>query len=185
VEGDRSLRYSVLLLLVACPVVLLAQTAETDQALLQKLITEIQQLRLAIERSTIMNARTQLVMQELQFQESRTTVLTKSLDDMRAMTSHDKSERARLAEAIRTAEDKRQSTAFATPQAHEDLEAQIRQLKLELELRNAADQRDSAREGELASELQAAQRAVQDSRSRIAEMARMFDAAIQQMLKAQ
>ena len=179
------MRRSVFLLFTLCSVALFAQTGESDHALLQKLITEIQQLRLAIERSTLMSARTQLVMQELQFQESRATVLTRSLDDVRAMTSHDKSERARLSEVLRTAEDKRTSPAFATPQTHDDLEAQIRQFKLELELRAAAEQRDSAREGELALELQAAQRAVQDSQNRIAEMAKSLDAAIQQMLKAQ
>jgi hypothetical protein len=112
-------------------------------------------------------------------------VLTRSLDDVRGMTSHDKSERARLSELLRTAEEKRTSPAFATPQTHDELEAQIRQFKLELELRAAAEQRDSAREGELTLELQTAQRAVQDSQNRIAEMAKALDAAIQQMLKAQ
>ncbi|HEV3198600.1 MAG TPA: hypothetical protein VGZ73_11845 [Bryobacteraceae bacterium] len=183
-EGACFMR-SVFLLVAVCPVALFSQTVENDHALLQKLIAEIQQLRLAIERSTIMSARTQLAMQELQFQENRTASLTRSLDDIRAATSHDKAERARLGEAIRTAEDKRSSPAFAAPQTHDDLEAQIRQLKLELELRMAADQRDSAHEAELTGELQAAQRAVQDSRSRIADLTKALDNAVQQMLKAQ
>lgn len=41
----------------------------------------------------------------------------------------------------------------------------------------------AAREGELASQLQAAERALADSRQWIAEMQRSLDAAIQQMLK--
>src|SRR5436190_13324700 len=44
------------------PLVLAAQSPESDQRITQALISEIQQLRLAIERSTLLNTRTQLAL---------------------------------------------------------------------------------------------------------------------------
>ena len=67
------------------------------------------------------------------------------------------------------------------PMTH--LERQIKQDKLRLEQLIAQEQRQAAREGELAGQLRAAEREVSDSRSRIAEMERVLDSAIQQMLK--
>src|SRR5690349_11206536 len=58
-------------LLAACPLVLVAQPAETDQRVLQTLLSEVRQLRAAIERSTLLGVRTQLAISQLQLQESK------------------------------------------------------------------------------------------------------------------
>ena len=47
------------------------QAADSDSHLLQALLTEVQQLRVAIERSTLLGTRTQLVISKLQMQETR------------------------------------------------------------------------------------------------------------------
>ena len=44
-------------LLAACPVALLAQTPDADQRVLQTLLSEVQQLRIAIERQTLLVCR--------------------------------------------------------------------------------------------------------------------------------
>ena len=53
------------LVLFALPIVLAAQPAESGDKVTQALISEIQQLRLAIERSTLLNARTQLAISQM------------------------------------------------------------------------------------------------------------------------
>ena len=63
------------------------------------------------------------------------------------------------------------------------MDDQIKDLKVMLEMSAGREERISVREGELNAQSQAAQREVQDSRSRIAEMGKALDAAIQQMLK--
>jgi hypothetical protein len=57
------------LLFLFLPLALCAQSADTDSRVTQALISEIQQLRLAIERSTLLNARTQLAISQFQLQE--------------------------------------------------------------------------------------------------------------------
>ena len=59
----------------------------------------------------------------------------------------------------------------------------LRQRKADLNGLTAAEQQRSAREAELAAQLQAAQNEIADSRSRLAEMERALDAAIQQLSK--
>ena len=71
-------------LLFLLPLTLWGQTAETDSRLTQTLINEIQQLRLAIERSTLLGARTQLAVSALQLQESTVSRLSQQYNDTRA-----------------------------------------------------------------------------------------------------
>ena len=52
-----------------------------------------------------------------------------------------------------------------------------------LEMSAGHEERRAAKEAELTAQYYAAQREVQDSRNRIAEMEKALDAAIQQMLK--
>jgi chromosome segregation ATPase len=173
------MRYSACLFVMAFPLGLFAQTAETDQPVLQKLLVEVQQLRAAIERSTLLGTRTQLAISQLQLQENKVTTLSRQLNDVRDTVAQVSSEKAKLAQRIKSLEE----TPPASPDQRRDLEAGLKQLKLELEQFAAAEQRNSGREGDLTSQLQAAQRDVQDSRARITEMERLLDAAIQQMLK--
>ena len=68
------------LVFFALPFALAAQSAEPDQRITQTLISEIQQLRLAIERSTLLNARTQLAISQLQMQEATVARLSQQLN---------------------------------------------------------------------------------------------------------
>jgi hypothetical protein len=52
------------------------QATESDPRMLHTLISEVQQLRLAIERSTLLNARAQLSLTQLQLQENTVARLT-------------------------------------------------------------------------------------------------------------
>ena len=170
-----------LLFFAALPLVLSAQSAESDQRITQTLISEIQQLRLAIERSTLLGARTQLATSQLQLQEAAVARLTSQYNDVRAqgVDRHP----TKVAETIKDLEEKRDRGEFTTPRMRQDSEEMIRHLKDELERATAVEQFRAARESELALQIQAAQNAVTDSRARIAEMERALDAALQQLLK--
>jgi predicted nucleic acid-binding Zn-ribbon protein len=169
------------LLFLALPFALAAQGAESDQRVTQALIGEIQQLRLAIERSTLLNARTQLAVSQLQLQEQSVARLTTQLGDVRARGAEGGGLIKRLAEEI---QDTEQARAKATdPNMARALEHQIRESKGRLEQFTAMEAQRSAREGELATQLQQAQNQIAGSRARIEEMERALDAAIQQMLK--
>ena len=164
------------LLLITCPLAALAQPVESDSRTVQTLLSEVQQLRMAIERSTLLGARTQLAISQLQLQEARATRLTQEHNGAREMLAATSARKTQTSAAIRDLE-----ASNLAPGSNGDKE--LRHLKAELEQVIATETRFAAREGELASQLQAAQREVQESRTWIAEMQRQLDSAIQQMLK--
>ena len=174
------MRYLTLIFLAATA---WGQTADPDPRVLQSLLTEVQQLRLAIERSTLLGARTQLAVSKLQMQETRAAQLSRDLANLRDAAGDLAIEKVRNTERLKSAEEARTSPQFNTPEARNELESQIKQLKLVIEEFGGKEARRAAREGELAVQAQAAQAEVADSRNRIAEMERALDAAIQQLLK--
>lgn len=174
------MRYVMFLLV---PGVLTAQPAESSERLMVTLVSEIQQLRLAIERSTLLGARTQLAIGQLQFQEAAVLRLGQQFNEVRSAGRSAASHINQVAENVRTLDQWLTRQDYAEPKKHEDLEGMVRQRKAELEGLTAAEQQRSARESELAGQLQTAQREVADSRSRIADMERALDAALQQLSK--
>jgi predicted nucleic acid-binding Zn-ribbon protein len=174
------MRYLVLFVL---PLTLAAQTAEPDQRITQTLISEIQQLRLAIERSTLLGARTQLALGQLQMQETAVARLSQQLNDVRVPAPEMAGRRARLTEEIRNLEQQRGAPQIPNGPTKDDIELKIKEEKIALDQANAAELNRSMREGELTAQFQAAQGQIADSRNRIAEMERALDAAIQQLLK--
>jgi len=170
------------LAILALPLALAAQSGDNGKVT-EALISEIQQLRLAIERSTLLNARTQLAISQFQLQETTVARLSNQLTEVRTQAPGLAGHRTRLTDAIQQAEQQRTAPEYASGPKKEQLEAEIRQFKGELEQANAMEIGRSAREGELASALQAAQSQIAASRARIDEMERALDAAIQQLLK--
>jgi hypothetical protein len=168
-------------LLLAVPFALAAQTAEPDSKITQTLISEIQQLRLAIERSTLLSARTQLAVSQLQVQETAVARLTSQLNEVRTQAPGAMGNKARIGEFIKQTEQQR--TTASNPQDALMMETKLKELKVELDQATAVEQLRSTREGELAVQLQTALNQIADSRGRIAEMERALDAAIQQLLK--
>ena len=169
---------SLPVLFIALVPLAFAQNAEPDQRVQQALISEIQQLRMAIERSTLLGARTQLAVSQLQLQETAIARLTQQLNEVRLSAPSIARRRAEAEAQLK----KLEQVTPGHPE-YEQAKEVLPHLKFELEEATVQEQNRSAREGELASQLQAAQNQIADSRSRIAEMERALDAAIQQMLK--
>jgi hypothetical protein len=169
------------LLVLSLPFALAAQSPESDQRVTQTLISEIHELRLAIERSTLLNARTQLAISQLQMQETAVARLSTQLNDTRAASQARRL--AMIAEHITEREGKRNSPEFAAPPRREQLEGEIRNMKDELTMVQAMEGQRAAREGDLAAELLRVQNQIGASRARIDEMERALDGAIQQLLK--
>ncbi len=174
------MRYAVLLLV---PFALGAQTASTDSRVTDALIREVQQLRLAIERSTLLGSRTQLAISQMQLQDTALARIAQQYHDVRITGASTNLRKNQAAEEIKSLEEHKTDPEFADPQKREMLDQQLKQAKFQLEELTATEQLRSAREGELAVQLQAAEAAIAESRSRIAEMEKALDAAIQQLLK--
>ena len=96
------MRHLGMLLLAACPAALLAQTPDTDQRVLQTLLSEVQQLRIAIERQTLLGTRTQIAINQLQLQESRAATAAKELSTVRDEAAHAKEQKTNWTEGLKT-----------------------------------------------------------------------------------
>jgi predicted nucleic acid-binding Zn-ribbon protein len=77
----------LVLLMIFVPAVALGQnaasTAPTSDALVQALLVEVRQLRLALERSAIVAPRIQVMLQRVQMQQDAANRASKDLDDVR------------------------------------------------------------------------------------------------------
>src|SRR5262245_35243031 len=100
---------------------LAAQTAESDQRITQVLISEIQQLRMAIERSTLLGTRTQLAISKLQLQENAVARIKQQLDGVQAQAAGMNGQKIRVAETIKQLEQER--ATVTDPRQIQDVEA--------------------------------------------------------------
>jgi predicted nucleic acid-binding Zn-ribbon protein len=175
------MRYLALLVMLSLPA--FAQKAEADQAVLQKLLVEVQQLRAAIERSTLLGARTQLALTRLQMQEAAATRASQQLNDVRQQGFDIVHRREQDASRLKDWEDK--LPGITNADMRRDIDSAIKNTKAELDELATREQVRAARESELANEFQAAQNELAATRARISDMERSLDAAIQQLLKPQ
>src|SRR5262245_36792352 len=103
----------LVLLLIACPLAVLAPPAENDSRTLQALLAEARQRRLAIERPTVPVARTKRSVSHVQVQEERSAKLNQQLADARATVRDLAAQRKRLADTLQDLES--QKTRSTTP----------------------------------------------------------------------
>jgi hypothetical protein len=168
------MRYISLFLI---PIALCAQQTASDQKLTEALITEVQQLRLAVERST----RTQLAVSQLQIQEATVGRIAQQYNEVRLGHVAASARRDLLAEQTRDLELKQSQEPHSGVVTSTAL--QLQKAKSELEAATVTEQEWSAKESELAPQLNQARSGVADARNRIAELEKTVDAAIQQLLK--
>ena len=166
------MRYLRLLPLVFFPTLLLSQTADSDRSTLETLLKEVRELRLALKRSTLLTARTQIAVSIMQIQERRASKAAQDLDNMRKEILD--LQVKRLDEHL---------SSVTNPNEHQDFEGLIRQAKLESEQLAAKEQDRRAKEAELSSQVQNEQSQLADLRARLGDMQRALDQAIQQTLQ--
>jgi chromosome segregation ATPase len=181
------MRYAALLLLpLSLPAQQLSipgQQPLTDQKLTEALVAEMHQLRLAVERSSLVAARAQLAIGELQVQQEAVTRLTAQYNELRSGSPALATRVGQLTDHVKQLEQAQTTTPFTNPQQQQELEQALRNARVELEGATATAQQRSAQEAELAAQLQQAQGQAADSRSRIAQMEAALDSAIQELLK--
>ena len=172
------MRHLLRLAVFAAGPILSAQTSAPEASTLAALRDEVHQLRLAIERSTLLNARTQIAIERIQTQESRVTQAAQKLGEVRQELARVQAEKNQAALEKKVTED-------ALPQItnvdeRRNMEVHIRDLNRRLE--NTAGESDiRVREGEMLSRLQTEQGALTQVQSEMNQLAGALDRAIQQI----
>lgn len=139
----------VILLLLAPAVSLAQQPADANT--LQALLNEVRQLRIALERSTSMVPRMQLLVTRYQMQQDRVDRQERDLRALRNQLTSESSGRERTSAALRQFEEQARQTQ--DPAARKHLEEAAAAARMDLEQQAAREQQVRAEEAELASQL--------------------------------
>jgi DNA repair exonuclease SbcCD ATPase subunit len=169
-------RFSLYLVLTGSLAV--AQNAPSENPQVSALMAEVRELRLAVERSTLLGARTQIAIQRLQMQEERVTNAAKTLEDARKETTRMQQERTELARAQKDLE--AELTQTASSDARRSAEVRIDAIKQRL-ADASADAQVRAREGEAFSQLQTEQSRLDQLNAAISQMEQALDTVIRQV----
>jgi chromosome segregation ATPase len=127
---------------------------DSDQTLKQ-LLTEVRELRLAVQRATVSNTRFQIVIERVRVQQAHVDALSRQLENMHSQVAEMKAAKPQMEQQIKDAEDLLDRTP--DPSAHADLESRIKGGKANLARLTQEDERLRNREAALDTELQAAQ----------------------------
>jgi hypothetical protein len=153
-----------------------AQTTEPERQTLQALLVEVQQLRAAIERSTLLGTRTQIAMQRIQMQEARTTRLSQDLDRVRREVTD--LDRMKTETAVHLRAMEAQLSQATDPNGRLRLEEEVKRVKIRLEQLAVEEPHTRAREADLANQVQAEQSRLTELQDRVSAMERVLDTAI-------
>src|SRR5690348_6021211 len=123
------MRYLSVLLVLASAAPLAAQTADSDPRLIQTLISEVRELRLAIERSTLLGARTQLAVSRLQLQQTAAAQAARDLDNLRRDMAELSARRTTMEKEMKGVEEQ---ASIAKPEERTAIQQGIAQMKLNL-----------------------------------------------------
>ena len=133
-----------------------AETAQPDRdQTLRQLLTEVHELRLAVQRATVNNMRFQMLIERVRIQQVHVDSLSRQLENIHSQVAEIKSAKPQMEQQIKDAEDLLDRTP--DPNAHADLESRIKQVKANLARLSQEDERLRSRETALDTDLQAAQ----------------------------
>jgi len=162
----KYLTMGCLLCLVAlsyvAPSRILAQTAkpaESAQAdrdqTLKQLLTEVRELRLAVQRVMVRSTRFQMLIERVRVQQAHVDALSRQLESVHSQAAEMKAAKPQMEQQIKNAEDMLDRTP--DPNAHSDLESRIKVVKANLVRLGQEDERLRSRETAIDTELQSAQ----------------------------
>lgn len=136
-----------------------AATAQ-DKAILEALLAEVRQLRLALERSVVIVPRIQVALQRMQMQQNRVDQMSQRLQDFRSRLGILASTDARFAAELKQAEARLNQEQ--DPARRRTLEDHMQAVKQQLEHQSSQRQQQQAQEIELSGQLQVEQAKLDD-----------------------
>jgi len=133
----------------------LSQPVPTESATLQSLLSEVRQLRQALQMTTVVAQRTQVTLYRLQIQGQAVARATQRLDDVRSKIGDAEFAKKRLVGLVEDMENLQSHTE--DPRERINRELDLRREKKELEWRSSAEQQLRTTESEALAQVQAEQ----------------------------
>jgi chromosome segregation ATPase len=170
---NKLFRFGMIVLLAALAAASApAQTTSADNATLQKLLDEVRQLRLTMEKSVTVGPRMQLILQRTQLQDARVARISQQLDEVRKQIAAETAQQTDATEKLAKIEQDISTETDAGRRAQlEDVHAHFKMVAAK-----GPDQQLRAREGELANSLQAEQATLNDLNGKLDALERQLEA---------
>ena len=150
-----------------------AQSASPDTQALQALVTEIRQLRLDMQATTIATQRVQIVLYRLQMQTTLMTRAASRLEDARSSLGNTQAEKKTTAAGMLVIEESIKSTQ--NPTDRKDLEGRLAQMKYALDRITADEQRFQSREIDADTQLRTEQGKLADLQDQLDRLDKLLD----------
>jgi predicted nucleic acid-binding Zn-ribbon protein len=147
-----------------------AQTPASEPQTIQALLVEVRQLRLALERSTLIGPRIQIAVERLKLQQEHVARITRQLEEVRRDLEQRHAEQPRIQQQLQSIESK--AGQSIDPKERRDLEEGLKIFKLEAEQAEKAEQQLRAKEGELTGQLQSEQSRLTELNDRLNQIER-------------
>ena len=159
-------------LLCLIPAISWGQQPSSPDALVQSLLAEIRQFRLALERSASLLPRMQLAMSRFQYQQQRVDRIAEELKNFRSQMTANASTRDSMAAQIKELE----SEAQIDPGRRIQVEMVKKNVVSQIEMQAIREQQERVQELELSSQLQTEQAKLDD----LTEQLNALDKKLQQ-----
>jgi len=147
-----------------------AQTQAPAAPTLEKLLAEVHQLRLALERSAQIAPRIQIAVERLKLQQEKVARTSQPLDELRRDLDRRRSDQPKIQQRLQAIEN--QASQAVDPTQRRDFEGALKEFKLEAEQAEKSLQQMQAREGELTGQLQAEQSRFMELNDRLDQIER-------------
>jgi hypothetical protein len=172
--------YSAFWLMLALSLYPMAAVAQSgsapDNATLQSLLAEVRQLRMAVERAASVLPQTQVLLQRTQLQQQHVETLSRQLEQLRDQITKSSVEDDHFAAEVRDTE-ARASQEQDTNRRRE-VELRLKSAKAQMEQEAIRDQRQRARESQLAGQLQNEQGKLSELQERLDALERVLQAPL-------
>lgn len=144
---------------------------DPDQTLKQ-LLTEVHELRMALQRASFSSGRFQMLIERLRVEQAHADSLARDLEGSRSQLSELQALKPRIEQQIKDAEDS--LDRVIDPNSHADLESRIKNMKAERARFGPEEERLHTRETNLENDLQSSQ-------ARISELNSQLDALMNEL----
>jgi len=149
-----------------------AETASADREVLQQLLREVRELRLAVQRATVNNTRFQMLIERVRIGQGHVDATVRQLENVRSHLADIRASKPQFEHQIKDAESLLERTSDMNARA--DLESRIKTMKSQFARFGPEEERLQSRETTLNFELQTAQ-------SKLNELNGMLDAMMNEL----
>lgn len=142
----------------------------TEQQVLREILTEIRQLRVAVQRANLISYRGQMMIERVRAQQQYIVQMTRQLDDLQTEVSNLKVSLPQMQERVKSFEIELENER--DPARRSPLDAELKAFKQMVELQVSRQQQLQEREAQLTSQLQTEQGTLNGLVDRLQEIER-------------